>query len=68
LHPPNKKEILGAYGGVWATSEVAGTEAQFLGAPRLPVLGWMFNGRVTSVHHATDAMWSKWIALVMQWA
>lgn len=31
------------------------------------VLGWMFKGKVTSTHHATDAVWSKWIALITQW-
>ena len=45
-----------------------GTEAQLLLAPRLPVLGWMFKGRVPSTHHATDAMWGKWITLITQWA
>ncbi|RMB96991.1 hypothetical protein DUI87_26571 [Hirundo rustica rustica] len=43
-----------------------GTEAQLLLAPRLPVLGWMFKGKVPSTHHATDATWSKWIALITQ--
>ncbi|KAK4819988.1 hypothetical protein QYF61_017367 [Mycteria americana] len=28
----------------------------------------MFKGRVPSTHHATDATWSKWVALVTQWA
>ncbi|KAK4810487.1 hypothetical protein QYF61_004267 [Mycteria americana] len=48
------------------TREVVGTEAQLLLAPRLPVLGWMFKGRVPSTHHATDATWSKWVALITQ--
>ena len=26
----------------------------------------MFKGKVPSTHHATDATWSKWIALIMQ--
>ncbi|KAK4828558.1 hypothetical protein QYF61_027527 [Mycteria americana] len=26
----------------------------------------MFKGRVTSTHHATDATWSKWVALTTQ--
>ncbi|KAK4810971.1 hypothetical protein QYF61_014443 [Mycteria americana] len=26
----------------------------------------MFKGRVPSTHHATDAMWSKWVALITQ--
>ena len=61
-----EKEILAAYEGVRAASEVVGTEAQLLLAPRLPVLGWMFKGRVPSTHHATDATWSKWVALITQ--
>ncbi|KAF4792226.1 hypothetical protein TURU_123187 [Turdus rufiventris] len=28
----------------------------------------MFNGNVLSTHHATDATWSKWIALITQQA
>ncbi|GAB0208749.1 hypothetical protein GRJ2_003340600 [Grus japonensis] len=28
----------------------------------------MFKGRVPSTHHATDAMWSKWVALITQQA
>ncbi|GAB0206916.1 hypothetical protein GRJ2_003157200 [Grus japonensis] len=48
--------------------KVIGTEAQLLLAPRLPVLGWMFKERASSTHHATDAMWSKWIALITQQA
>ncbi|KAK4810662.1 hypothetical protein QYF61_007462 [Mycteria americana] len=28
----------------------------------------MFKGRVPSTHHATDATWSKWVALITQWA
>ncbi|KAK4810759.1 hypothetical protein QYF61_007733 [Mycteria americana] len=52
------------------TTHVAkvGTEAQLLLAPRLPVLGWMFKGRVPSTHHATDATWSKLVALITQQA
>ncbi|KAK4810497.1 hypothetical protein QYF61_004277 [Mycteria americana] len=49
-----EKEILAAYERFQDTSEVVGTEAQLLLAPRLPVLGWMFKGRVPSTHHATD--------------
>jgi len=26
----------------------------------------MFKGKVPSTHHATDATWSKWIALITQ--
>ncbi|GAB0208802.1 hypothetical protein GRJ2_003345900 [Grus japonensis] len=61
-----EKEILAAYEGVRAASEVVGTEAQLLLAPRLPVLGWMFKERAPSTHHATDATWSKWVALITQ--
>ncbi|XP_074720861.1 uncharacterized protein LOC141941783 [Strix uralensis] len=60
------KEILAAYEGVRAASEVVGTETQLLLAPRLSVLGWMFRGSVPSTHHATDATWSKWVALITQ--
>ena len=63
-YTPTEKEILAAYEGVRAASEVVGTEAQLLLAPRLPVLGWMFKERVPSTHHATDATWSKWVALI----
>ncbi|RMB99855.1 hypothetical protein DUI87_23633 [Hirundo rustica rustica] len=65
-YTPTEKEILAACEGVQAASEVIGTEAQLLLAPRLPVLGWMFKGKVPSTHHATDATWSKWIALITQ--
>ncbi|TRZ10533.1 hypothetical protein HGM15179_016574 [Zosterops borbonicus] len=65
-YTPTEKEILAAYEGVQAASEVIGTEAQLLLAPRLPVLGWMFKGKVPTTHHATDATWSKWIALITQ--
>ncbi|RMC02766.1 hypothetical protein DUI87_19956 [Hirundo rustica rustica] len=59
-YTPTEKEILAAYEGVQAASEVIGTEAQLLLAPRLLVLGWMFKGKVPSTHHATNATWSKW--------
>ncbi|RMC21742.1 hypothetical protein DUI87_02611 [Hirundo rustica rustica] len=65
-YTPTEKEILTAYEGVQAASEVIDTEAQLLLAPRLPVLGWRFKGKVPSTHHATDATWSKWIALITQ--
>ncbi|GAB0209821.1 hypothetical protein GRJ2_003447800 [Grus japonensis] len=65
-YTPREKEILATYEGVRAASEVIGTEAQLLLAPRLPVLGWMFKERVPSTHHATDATWSKWVALITQ--
>ncbi|GAB0204352.1 hypothetical protein GRJ2_002900800 [Grus japonensis] len=65
-YTPTEKEILAAYEGVRAASEVIGTEAQLLLAPRLPVLGWMFKEGTPSTHHATDATWSKWVALITQ--
>ncbi|RMC19429.1 hypothetical protein DUI87_04040 [Hirundo rustica rustica] len=65
-YTPTEKEILAACEGVQAASEVIGTETQLLLAPRPPVLGWMFKGEVPSTHHATDATWSKWIALITQ--
>ncbi|RMB88695.1 hypothetical protein DUI87_34935 [Hirundo rustica rustica] len=65
-YTPTEKEILAAYEGVQAASEVIGTETQLLLAPRLPVLGWMFKWEVPSTHHAADATWSKWIALITQ--
>ncbi|KAF4803642.1 hypothetical protein TURU_014366 [Turdus rufiventris] len=55
-YTPTEK-ILAAYEGVQATSEVIGTEVQLLLAPRLPVLGWMFKGKVPSTHHSTDVTW-----------
>ncbi|RMC19962.1 hypothetical protein DUI87_00807 [Hirundo rustica rustica] len=67
-YTPTEKEILAAYEGVQAASEVIGTEAQLLLAPQLTVLGWMFKEKVPSTHHATDATWSKWIALITQHA
>ncbi|GAB0206633.1 hypothetical protein GRJ2_003128900 [Grus japonensis] len=65
-YTPTEKEILAAYEGIRAASEVIGTEAQLLLAPRLPGLGWMFKERAPSTHHATDATWSKWVALITQ--
>ncbi|GAB0207212.1 hypothetical protein GRJ2_003186800 [Grus japonensis] len=67
-YTPTEKEILATYEGVRAASEVIGTEAQLLLAPRLPVLGWMFKERAPSTHHATDATWIKWVALITQQA
>ncbi|TRZ08977.1 hypothetical protein HGM15179_018127 [Zosterops borbonicus] len=64
-YTPTEKEILVAYEGVQADSEVTGTETQQL-APRLPVLEWMFKAKVLSAHHATNATWSKWIAVITQ--
>ncbi|RMC11950.1 hypothetical protein DUI87_11080 [Hirundo rustica rustica] len=66
-YTPTEKEILAAYEGVQAASEVIGREeAQLLLAPQLLVLGWMFKGKAPSTHHATNATWSKWIALMTQ--
>jgi len=65
-YSPTEKEILAAYEGFRAASELVVTEAQILLTPRLPVLGWMFKERVPSTHNATDAMWSKWVALITQ--
>ncbi|RMC22123.1 hypothetical protein DUI87_02996 [Hirundo rustica rustica] len=39
IYTPTKKEILVAYKGVQAASEVIGTEARLLLAPRQPMLG-----------------------------
>ncbi|KAK4826291.1 hypothetical protein QYF61_007138 [Mycteria americana] len=63
MSPPTSKKETQAFLGV---VEVVGAEAQLLLAPRLPVLGWMFTGRVPSTHQATDATWSKWVALITQ--
>ncbi|KAJ7420867.1 hypothetical protein WISP_46229 [Willisornis vidua] len=60
------KEILATYEGVQAASEVIGTGAQLFLAPRLPVLKWVLAGQAASTHHAIDAHWSKWIALILQ--
>lgn len=51
-YTPTEKEMLEDYEGVWAASEVTGTEAQLL-APCLPVPGWMFKGKVLWIisHH-----------------
>ncbi|GAB0210089.1 hypothetical protein GRJ2_003474700 [Grus japonensis] len=65
-YTPTEKEILAAYEGIRAASEVVGTEKSLLLAPRLPVLHWMFKGNIPSTHHATSATWSKWVALITQ--
>ncbi|KAF4798793.1 hypothetical protein TURU_060696 [Turdus rufiventris] len=49
-YTPTVKEILAAYEKVQATSEVIGTEAQRLLAPRLSVLVWMFKAKFPSTH------------------
>ncbi|KAK4816448.1 hypothetical protein QYF61_017176 [Mycteria americana] len=67
-YTPAEEEILVAYQGIQAASEVVGTEAQLLLAPRLPVLGCIFKGRIPSTHHATDARWSQWVTLITQQA
>ncbi|KAK4832259.1 hypothetical protein QYF61_021611 [Mycteria americana] len=65
-YTPIEKEILAAYERVQAALEVVGTEAQLLLAPQLPVLGWMFRGRVPSTHHATDATW-RILEVIVDW-
>ncbi|RMC21433.1 hypothetical protein DUI87_02299 [Hirundo rustica rustica] len=65
-YTPTEKEIMAAYEGVRATSEVIGTEAQLLLAPRLLVLEWRCKAEVPSTHHLTNITWSKWIALITQ--
>ncbi|KAK4826486.1 hypothetical protein QYF61_009559 [Mycteria americana] len=62
MSPPTSEEETQAF------LEVVGTEAQLLLALQLPVLGWMFKGRVPSTHHAIDATWSKWVTLITQQA
>ncbi|RMC06210.1 hypothetical protein DUI87_15640 [Hirundo rustica rustica] len=52
-YTPTEKEILAAYEGLQAASEVIGTETQLLLAPRLPVLGWMFKGKKAAVWSPT---------------
>ncbi|KAK4826292.1 hypothetical protein QYF61_007139 [Mycteria americana] len=56
MSPPTSKKETQAFLGV------------LLLAPRLPVPGWMFTGRVPSTHQATDATWSKWVTQITQWA
>ncbi|GAB0207263.1 hypothetical protein GRJ2_003191900 [Grus japonensis] len=66
-YTPTEKEILAAYEGIRAASEVVGTEKSLLLALRLPVLHWMFKGNIPSTHHATSATWRnhrKWKAAV----
>lgn len=63
-----KKEILAAYEGIQAASEVIGTEAELLLAPWQPLLCWMFKRKVPFTHHVTFASWSKWITLITQQA
>ncbi|KAF4803638.1 hypothetical protein TURU_014394 [Turdus rufiventris] len=65
-YTPTEKEIFATYEGVQATSVVISMEAQLLLGPRLPVLGWMFKAKAPSSHHATNATWSKCIALIRQ--
>lgn len=63
-----EKEILPAYEGIQAASEVTGNDVQFLLAPWVLVLNWMFKGEVLSTHHVTDAAWSKGVAFITQQA
>lgn len=65
---PTKKRDLAAYERFWAASEVVGTEAQFLIAPQLSMLGWVFKWKVLSTCCTTDATWTKQDALTTQWA
>ncbi|GAB0192630.1 hypothetical protein GRJ2_001728300 [Grus japonensis] len=51
-YTPTEKEILAAYEGVRAASEVIGTEAQLLLAPQLDV-----ERQGPPLHQATDATW-----------
>ncbi|RMC19115.1 hypothetical protein DUI87_03719 [Hirundo rustica rustica] len=62
-YTPTEKEILAACEGLQAALEVIDTETRLLLAPQLPVLGWMFKGKVPSMHHATD---TTWIACITQ--
>ncbi|KAK4826302.1 hypothetical protein QYF61_007149, partial [Mycteria americana] len=78
MSPPSSKKETQAFLGICGflenaysklqSDQVVGAEAQFLLAPRLPVLGWMFTGRVPSTHQATDATWSKWVTQITQQA
>ncbi|KAJ7425481.1 hypothetical protein WISP_23248 [Willisornis vidua] len=56
---PKEKEILAAYEGVQAASEVIVIETQLLLAPQPSVLGWMFKGKLPSTQDATDGTWNK---------
>jgi len=67
-YTPADKETVAVYDGVWAASEVIGTKMHLLLKPRIPVLNWMLMGKVPSMQYATDATWSKWIALITQQA
>lgn len=53
-----------AYEGVQAASEVVGTEAHLLLAPRLPVLHWMFKENIPLTDHTARATWTKRLALI----
>ncbi|KAK4811370.1 hypothetical protein QYF61_027599 [Mycteria americana] len=68
MSPPANKKETQAFLGLVVFWRMHIPEAQVLLAPQLPVLGWMFKGRVPSTHHTTDAMWSKWVALITQQA
>ena len=59
---------MAAYEWVRDALEVVGTEAQLPLAFQLPLQCWMFKRTVPFTHHATGATWSKWVALITQWA
>ena len=65
-YTPTEKEILAAYEGVWAASEIVSTEMQLLLAPGLPELNWVSKGKVPFTNHATDDTRNKWIVLIAQ--
>lgn len=46
--------------------QVIGIKTQLLLTLQLPVLVWMFEGKVLSTHHATDVMWSKWTVVISE--
>lgn len=60
-YTPTEKEILAAYEGVQAVSEVAGTEAKLLLALWLPTLGWMFKQKVPPACHLTMLHMLHWL-------
>lgn len=62
-----KKEIL-AYKGVRAALEAPDCYWSAASFSTLTTSSKLFKGKVASTHHATDATWSKWIALTTQWA
>lgn len=65
-YTPTEKEILATNKGIWASSEVVGTEAQVIFASQFSGVSWAFKERVPSRHHANDAACSKWAALIIR--